>query len=131
MYTKKKKKKLGDKIVVPGSVLEQVSRLQVSFPIMFRITHDSDVLPKKSHCSVLEFTAEEGNVYLPLWMMDNLGLDPSGSSMVELETVSLSKGQFVEFQAHETKFAMLNNPRVVLENTLRSYSALTVGDTIP
>ncbi|ETO27608.1 ubiquitin fusion degradation UFD1 family protein, partial [Reticulomyxa filosa] len=76
-------------------------------------------------------TAEEGNVYLPLWMMDNLGLDPSGSSMVELETVSLSKGQFVEFQAHETKFAMLNNPRVVLENTLRSYSALTVGDTIP
>jgi len=102
----------------------------VQFPIMFEIANDSDILPKKSHCSVMEFTAPEGSVYLPIWMIDNLGLDPQGDSVVELTTVSLPKGHFVQFQAHETKFAMLKNPRVVLEKNLRSYSCLTVGDTI-
>merc|ERR1712113_344934 len=75
-------------------------------------------------------TAPEGSVYLPIWMIDNLGLDPHGDSVIELTTVSLPKGQFVQFQAHETEFAMLSNPRVVLEKNLRAYSCLTVGDTI-
>ena len=120
----------GDKIVLPASALEELSRMHVQFPIMFEIAHDSEILPKKSHCSVMEFTAPEGSVYLPMWMIDNLGLDPQGDSVVELTTVNLPKGQFVQFQAHETKFAMLSNPRVVLEKSLRSYSCLTVGDTI-
>mmetsp|Transcript_55543 Transcript_55543/g.92343 ORF Transcript_55543/g.92343 Transcript_55543/m.92343 type:complete len:422 (+) Transcript_55543:143-1408(+) len=120
----------GDKIVMPASALEELSRMQVQFPIMFEIAHMSDILPKKSHCSVMEFTAPEGTVYLPIWMIDNLGLDTQGESVVELTTVLLPKGNFVQFQAHETKFAMINNPRVVLEKNLRSYSCLTVGDTI-
>eukprot|EP01084_Bolivina_argentea_P140306 246706_1 len=90
----------GDKIVLPASALEELSRMQVQFPIMFEIAHDSDILPKKSHCSVMEFTAPEGSVYLPIWMIDNLGLDPQGESVVELTTVSLPKGNFVQFQAH-------------------------------
>lgn len=120
----------GDKIVLPASALEELSRMHIQFPIMFEIANDSKILPVKSHCSVMEFTAPEGNVYLPLWMIDNLGLDASGDSVVELTTISLPKGSFVQFQAHETKFAMLSNPRVVLETALRSYSCLTVGDTI-
>jgi len=120
----------GDKIVMPASALEELSRMHVEFPIMFEIAHDSDILPKKSHCSVMEFTAPEGSVYLPIWMIDNLGLDPQGDSVVELTTVSLPKGTFVQFQAHETRFAMLSNPRVVLEKNLRSYSCLSLGDTI-
>mmetsp|Transcript_51854 Transcript_51854/g.82713 ORF Transcript_51854/g.82713 Transcript_51854/m.82713 type:complete len:407 (-) Transcript_51854:162-1382(-) len=126
----REKLEAGDKIVMPASALEELSRMHVQFPIMFEIAHDSDILPKKSHCSVMEFTAPEGAVYLPLWMIDNLGLDPQGDSVIELTTVSLPKGTFVQFQAHETKFAMLQNPRVVLEKNLRSYSCLTVGDTI-
>jgi hypothetical protein len=120
----------GDKIVLPASALEKLTQLHITFPIMFKITHDNPILPKSSHCSVLEFTAPEGCVYLPLWMIDNLGLDPSGDSVIELKTVELPKGSFVQFQAHETKFAMLSNPRIVLEKSLRSYSCLTVGDTI-
>eukprot|EP00488_Nonionellina_sp_1-RS-2012_P000728 TRINITY_DN1198_c0_g1_i2.p1 TRINITY_DN1198_c0_g1~~TRINITY_DN1198_c0_g1_i2.p1 ORF type:complete len:264 (-),score=116.88 TRINITY_DN1198_c0_g1_i2:187-921(-) len=77
-----------------------------------------------------EFTAPEGSCYYLYWMIDNLGLDPQGESVIELSTISLPKGVFVQFQAHETKFAMLSNPRVVLEKNLRSYSCLTVGDTI-
>lgn len=121
----------GDKIVLPVSALDELSRMNIQFPIMFQIAHDSDILPKISHCSVMEFTAPEGEVYLPLWMIDNLGLDPAGESIVQLTTVSLPKGEYVQFQAHETKFAMLSHPRVVLEKALRLYSCLTVGDTIP
>ena len=47
---------------------------------------------KKSHCSVLEFTAEEGVVYLPLSMIHNLGLDVVNHSYVKLVNVSLPKG---------------------------------------
>lgn len=120
----------GDKIVLPASALEKLSRMNVQFPIMFEISHLSDILPKKSHCGVIEFSAPEGSVYLPLWMIDNLGLDATGDSLVELTTVNLPKGKFVQFQAHETDFAMLQNPRIVLEKALRGYSCLTVGDTI-
>jgi len=120
----------GDKIVVPASALDELTRMNIQFPIMFQIRHVSDLLPKISHCSVMEFTAPEGSVYLPMWMMDNLGLNATGESIIELTTVSLPKGDYVQFQAHETKFAMLSNPRVVLEKALRTYSCLTVGDTI-
>jgi len=126
----KDKLEKGDKIVLPASALDELSRMNIQFPIMFQIEHISDILPKISHCSVMEFTAPEGDVYLPLWMINNLGLDPSGDSVVGLTTVSLPKGEYVQFQAHETKFAMLEHPRVVLEVALRLYSCLTVGDTI-
>lgn len=82
----------GDKIVMPASALDELSRMTVQFPIMFEITHDSNILPKKSHCGLMEFTAPEGKVYLPLWMIDNLGLDTAGDSIVELRTTSISKG---------------------------------------
>jgi len=111
-------------------MLAQLTRLKVTFPIMLQITPLIDGLPKKSHCSVLEFTAEDGNVHLPLWMMENLGLDPNGKNTVELKSVNLVKGTFVELQAHETGFTMLENSKVILQSVLRNYSALTVGDTI-
>ena len=57
-------------------------------------------------------------------------MDPSGESVVTLTNVSLPKGSFVQFQAHETAFAMLVDPRAILEKSLRTYSALTLGDTI-
>eukprot|EP01083_Nonionella_stella_P128701 390037_1 len=122
----------GDKIVLPASALEKLSKMSVQFPIMFQIRHDSDILPSQSHCSVMEFTAPEGSCYLPLWMMDNLGLDPQGTSMVELCNVSLPKGHFVRFQPRENAFMLISNPLLVLTETIRrSYSCLTKGDTIP
>ena len=121
----------GDKIVMPASALEELSRMQIQFPMMFEIAHNSDISTKRSHCSVLEFTAPEGTVYIPSWMMSNLGLDPYGNSVVELTNVSLPKGTSVQFKAHDPKFASSNNnPTAALAKGLRLYSCLTVGDTI-
>ena len=64
----------GDKIILPQSCLETLSRLRISYPMMFEVTNAA--VGRKTHCGVLEFTARGGTVYLPKWMMDNLFLEP-------------------------------------------------------
>lgn len=76
----------------------------------------------------MEFSAEEGTVFLPYWMMQNLLLESGG--LVEVANVSLRKGSYVKFQPHSIKFTQLHNPRVVLERALRNFSCLTKGETI-
>ena len=44
---------------------------------------------RSTHCGVLEFIAEEGVVYMPHWMMQNLLLQVG--DMVKLKNVSLPK----------------------------------------
>jgi len=119
----------GDKIVLPQSALDELSRMNIQFPIMFQITNEHT--KKTSHCSVLEFTAIEGNVYLPLWIFDNLQMDPNSTqNLVSLRNVSLQKGTFVKLQPHTSNFTELSNPRTLLEVALRNFSCLTKNDTI-
>jgi len=122
----------GDKIVLPQSALYELSRMNIQFPIMFEITNEKpDGSRKVSHCSVLEFTAPEGHVYLPEWMFLNLHMDPkSTKNVVSLRNVPLQKGTFVTFQPHTSDFTELSNPRTLLEVALRNFSCLTKGDTI-
>merc|ERR1719242_1200267 len=101
--------------------------------MMFRITNTAKVNgeTRHSHCSVLEFTAGEGQVYLPLSMIHNLNLDVNGEGYVKLENVSLPKGSFARFQPFKYEFVTdIPNHKVVLEKTLRSYACLTKGDVI-
>lgn len=44
--------------------------------------------------------------------------------------MSLSKATFVKFRARSVDFLEINNPRALLEVTLRKFTCLTVGDTI-
>jgi len=119
----------GDKIVLPQSALDELSRMNIQFPIMFQITNEHT--KKTSHCSVLEFTAPEGNVYLPIWIFDNLQMDPNSTqNLVSLRNVSLLKGTFVKLQPHTSNFTELSNPRTLLEVALRNFSCLTKNDTI-
>jgi ubiquitin fusion degradation protein 1 len=37
---------------------------------------------KKTYCGVLEFSAEEGMCYLPIWMMNNLFLEEGSDVML-------------------------------------------------
>jgi len=119
----------GDKIVLPQSALDELSHMNIQFPIMFQITNEHT--KKTSHCSVLEFTAPEGNVYLPIWIFDNLQMDPNSTqNLVSLRNVSLRKGTFVKLQPHTSDFTELSNPRALLEVALRNFSCLTKSDTI-
>ncbi|MCI34753.1 ubiquitin fusion degradation protein, partial [Trifolium medium] len=83
---------------------------------------------RTTHCGVLEFTADEGIVYLPNWMMEDMLLEEGG--IVSLKSTSLVKGKFVKFQPHSKDFLDITNPKVMLEKSLRSYSCLTTGRTI-
>ena len=60
----------GDKIFLPPSALDKLARMNVEYPMLFEITNN--FIDKKTHCGVLEFSAEEGWCYMPFWMMQNL-----------------------------------------------------------
>lgn len=58
----------GGKIIMPPSSLEKLSRLHITYPMLFEL-HNGAV-GKHTHAGVLEFVAEEGKVYLPHWVWD-------------------------------------------------------------
>ena len=77
---------------------------------------------------VLEFVADEGKVYIPYWMMQNLAIDQGGLLMVE--SASLPVATFAKFQPHSVDFLDLTNPKAVLESKLRNFACLSTGDVV-
>ena len=77
----------GDKILLPPSALEVLARMNVEYPMLFELTNDA--LGKKTHCGVLEFSAEEGKCFMPFWMMQNMVVSLS-TAMAETEQVKLT-----------------------------------------
>ncbi|RVW66039.1 Ubiquitin recognition factor in ER-associated degradation protein 1 [Vitis vinifera] len=75
-----------------------------------------------THCGVLEFTAKEGTMHLPSWMMENLLLEEG--DIVKVKNVSLPAGTYMQLQPHTKNFLDITNPRAM------SFSCLTTGDTI-
>ena len=122
----------GGKIILPPSALDQLTRLNIVYPMLFKLTnasvsqHMSSILCHESrdqfgfqssrttHCGVLEFVADEGKVYIPYWMMQNLALDEGG--LLQVESASLPVGNFAKFQPHSVDFLDLTNPKAVLES---------------
>ena len=60
-------------------------------------------------------------------MMDLLGIREGG--YVTVLQKELVKGTFVKIQPHSKLFLEIHNPQAVLERHLRSFSAMTKGDT--
>jgi len=116
----------GDKIFLPPSALDKLARMNVEYPMLFEV--QSPQIEKKTHCGVLEFSAEEGWCYMPFWMMQNLLVDEG--SLVTVKNVSLPKATFVKLRAQSCDFLDVSNPRALLEVALRKFTCLTVGDTI-
>ncbi|XP_056638383.1 ubiquitin fusion degradation protein 1 homolog isoform X1 [Diorhabda carinulata] len=116
----------GGKIIMPPSALEQLTRLNINYPMLFKLVNKKT--NRTTHCGVLEFVADEGKVYLPLWMMHNLVL--TEGDLVQMESVSLPVGTFSKFQPLNPDFLDITNPKAVLENCLRSFACLTTGDVI-
>ncbi|XP_011304434.1 ubiquitin fusion degradation protein 1 homolog [Fopius arisanus] len=116
----------GGKIIMPPSALEQLTRLNIVYPMLFKLTNKKT--NRVTHCGVLEFVADEGKVYLPYWMMHNLLLEES--EIINIESVSLPVATFSRFQPQSEDFLDITNPKAVLENGLRSFACLTTGDII-
>jgi len=116
----------GGKIIMPPSALDQLTRLNIVYPMLFKLTNRKT--NRETHCGVLEFVADEGKVYLPFWMMRNLMMNEG--DMIGIESVSLPVATFSKFQPSSPEFLDISNPKAVLENTLRNFACLTTGDVI-
>ncbi|CAI9103704.1 OLC1v1002237C1 [Oldenlandia corymbosa var. corymbosa] len=116
----------GDKIIMPPSALDRLASLHIDYPMLFELRNAAT--DRVSHCGVLEFIAEEGMIYMPYWMMENLLLQEG--DIVRVKNVTLPKGTYVKLQPHTTDFLDISNPKAILETTLRNFSCLTTGDSI-
>lgn len=116
----------GGKIILPPSALDQLTRLHIMYPMLFKISNNRR--NKSTHCGVLEFVADEGKVYIPYWMMQNLTLEEGG--LLQVESASLPVATFAKFQPHSTEFLDMTNPKAVLEARLRNFACLSTGDVI-
>jgi hypothetical protein len=63
----------GGKIIMPPSALDKLSKLRVTYPMLFELINGKK--EKVTHAGVLEFVAEEGKAYLPHWVNPSLRLD--------------------------------------------------------
>lgn len=116
----------GNKIILPQSALDHLARLNISYPMLFEVSNTAS--NRRTHCGVQEFIAEEGTCYLPYWMMCNLLLQEG--DLIRVTNTSLPKGRFVKLQPCSSDFLDIHNQRAVLENSLRNFATLTVGDCI-
>jgi len=125
-YADKPHLEKGDKILLPPSAFDTLARLQVDYPMLFGLSSPSK--GTKTHCGVLEFTAEEGSCFIPFWMMQNLLIEEG--TVITVTNVSLPKATFVKLQPQHVDFLEISNPRAVLEHALRNFSCVTKGDVI-
>uniref|UniRef100_A0A0B6ZF81 Ubiquitin fusion degradation protein 1 homolog n=1 Tax=Arion vulgaris TaxID=1028688 RepID=A0A0B6ZF81_9EUPU len=116
----------GGKIIMPPSALDQLTRLNIQYPMLFKLTNKKT--NRETHCGVLEFVADEGRIFIPYWMMRNLCVDEG--DFIQIDNVSLAVATYAKFQPQSVDFLDITNPKAVLENALRNFACLTQEDVI-
>lgn len=114
----------GGKVIMPPSALEKLTRLHISYPMLFSLHNGRQ--GTLTHGGVLEFIAEEGRIYVPPWMMNVLLLEPG--DLLQVKSCDLPLGNFIKLQPQSPEFLEISDPKAVLENVLRNFSALTKDD---
>mmetsp|Transcript_37563 Transcript_37563/g.94215 ORF Transcript_37563/g.94215 Transcript_37563/m.94215 type:complete len:203 (-) Transcript_37563:1275-1883(-) len=125
-FIQKSELEKGDKIILPPSILEHLSALDVDWPLMFELK--SKFSGRITHCGVMEFIADEGCAYIPYWMMQNLAI--CEGEKINFRYKHLEKGTFVKIQPQTYDFLDISNTKAVLEAKLRNFTCLTKSDTI-
>ncbi|TKY85686.1 hypothetical protein EX895_005226 [Sporisorium graminicola] len=118
----------GGKIIMPPSALAHLTNLEIESPWFFELRSVGASEPRRTHAGVLEFIADEGNVHLPAWMMRTLGL--AEGDPIRLTGATLPKGRMVKIQPQTVDFLEISDPKAVLEQAFRNFSALTPGDIV-
>ena len=140
----------GGKMVLPASALEDLSgdmekypapqyyghRFPVSLsvssgsigggsnPMLFELCAE-DGSGKRSYVGVEEFTAAEGVVCIPAWVLANLGLEEN--SILQVRRIQLPKGSYVKLQPHTADFLQVGDTKAMLEWVLPKFVAMTEG----
>ena len=122
-------------IILPLSTLIQLDEIYFNnhdndYPIFFKISNyecDSYF----THCGVFEFTAKEGECYIPDNMFKSLNLK-EGQKIVLRHTI-LEKGNYIQIRPNsEDCFNSIKDLsfRTILEYNMRNYFCITEGDRI-
>lgn len=115
----------GNRLVLPPSALESLSRQSVPNPMHFEIS-DLDG-NHRTHGGVLEFVAPEEVCYMPAWILRQMRAEDGDVLRIALKT--LPKATLVRLRPASVALLRVFNPRALLENGLRNFAALTVGDS--
>ncbi|POM68550.1 Ubiquitin fusion degradation protein [Phytophthora palmivora] len=131
----------GDKIVLPPKILLELQCMKIPTPLLFMVRDASLNTQLKEnntdeysyqYCCVQEFSAPDGQVFLPYWLMQNLHV-PEGGSVVVTSAVNLPRGVYCRLQPESMSFLDLAaeiGPKLLMETALRRYSVLSVNSTI-
>ncbi|KAJ0403212.1 hypothetical protein P43SY_000020 [Pythium insidiosum] len=88
--------------------------------------------PRHQYCSVQEFSAPDGQVFAPYWMMQNLQIDEGQFVVLTLQP-DVPRGIYCRLEPEDTTFLDLAaeiGPKLLMESALRRYSVLSVEETI-
>ncbi|KAH9246601.1 hypothetical protein BASA81_015868 [Batrachochytrium salamandrivorans] len=127
-FHNKADKENGDKIILPSSSMEKLAGMRVQYPMQFEIRNESVDPLRRTHVGVLEFTAPEGQMFVPYWIMQNLLLEEN--QLVTVRNVSLELATYCKFRPQSVDFLEISDPKAVLETALRNFSCLTRDDHI-
>ncbi|GMT25115.1 hypothetical protein PFISCL1PPCAC_16412, partial [Pristionchus fissidentatus] len=116
----------GGKILLPSSALDILIRLNIQYPMLFKLTNTRT--GANTACGVLEFSADEGKAYLPQWIMQQLQL--TEGQIINIESANLPKATFARLKPQNLEFLQVTNMRAMLEVELRKFACLTVDDRI-
>ncbi|EYU40754.1 hypothetical protein MIMGU_mgv1a026499mg, partial [Erythranthe guttata] len=121
----------GNRIQNPGLFSRKYYKIynqRIKFQLVFKLQSLKDsAVP--SYSGVLEFDAQEGNVYLQGWMFQNLGIE-EGENIVVSNASNVLKGFYMKPQPHTKAFTELSDPRAILEKVLRGFTCLGSRTTI-
>lgn len=129
------------KVCLPISCLELIYGSGGSGRAAFSLSQSGSVSPMtfelygieskvQTYCGVLEFTAQEGTVVIPSWMISMLNFQEG--EQVMLRKISLPPGDFVKLQPLDDSHVVEGiNPKALLEWRLRNFVALTKGEILP
>eukprot|EP01038_Epipyxis_sp_PR26KG_P015945 gene15945-21635_t len=86
----------------------------------------------KAYVSPLDFRSPENYIFLPVWLMDDLGLQ--SNDLVDISFVRIKLANLVVFQPLSEDWDKLiesqKDPKVLLEHEINKYASLTAGSTI-
>jgi ubiquitin fusion degradation protein 1 len=100
---------------------------KVDAPYLFELVNSKGL--KKTHVGVREFTALDGCVHIPFWMMNSLGLKEEDSVLIS-SYYDAKKGTAIHIRPEKTDFILLGNHKTILENQIKNYVMLSEGEDI-
>ncbi|PWA88174.1 ubiquitin fusion degradation protein UFD1 [Artemisia annua] len=128
LIDKKTHLEAGSNIIMPVSALSSSSQKLVC-RMTFRVAKSNDTSTLHYHCGVAEFTADDGFVFLPTWMMKKLNIREG--DLVNIKDTSLPEGNYIKVQSRTSKFFAHSDHELVLKKALRdNVACLTTGDNI-